>query len=149
MLFFSTICVFFYAFPLHLRGDFSLRLQTEDMGKKAQSDFLYHWNTDFTFGFQMPFSIATIETTSGSSKRLSLPFWKFVWCWLQFGDAVTQTEFCKRHASYLIYIYIQDVSAGGSTSVSMWLVSVILKYFSLSEVGTVVMLGSCHCSKSI
>jgi hypothetical protein len=71
-------------------------LQAEDMGKKAQSDFLYHWNTDFTFGFKMLFSMTTVETTSGSSKRLSLPFWKFACCWLQFGDAVTETEFLKQ-----------------------------------------------------
>jgi hypothetical protein len=33
----------------------------------------------------MPFSMTEIETTHGSSKRLSLPFWKFTWCWLHLG----------------------------------------------------------------
>lgn len=72
MLFFSTICVF-YAFSLRLRRDFSLRLQAGDMGKKAQSDFLYHWNTDFTFGFQMLFSMTAMETTCPSQLQRTKP----------------------------------------------------------------------------
>jgi hypothetical protein len=78
MLFFSpAIRVFSTSSSLRLREDFSLRLQAEDMGKKAQSDSLYRCNTYFTFGFKMPFSMTATVTTTGSSKRLSLPCWKF------------------------------------------------------------------------
>ena len=73
--FFSpAIRVFSTSSSLRLRGDFSLRSQAEDMGKKAQSDSLYRCNTYFTFGFRMPFSMATTVTTTGSSRRLGLLF---------------------------------------------------------------------------
>jgi hypothetical protein len=76
MLFFfpSSTRVFSTSSSLRLRGDFSLRLQAEDMGKKAQSDSLYRCNTYFTFGFKMLFFMTATVTTIGSARRLSLPF---------------------------------------------------------------------------
>lgn len=95
--FFPAIRVFSTSSSLRLRGDFSLRSQAEDMGKKAQSDSLYRCNTYFTFGFRMPFSMATTLTTTGSSRRLGLPFWKLTWCTIQHWTVVDWTDFRKRH----------------------------------------------------
>jgi len=97
LFFFPAIRVFSTSSSLRLRGDFSLRSQAEDMGKKAQSDSLYRCNTYFTFGFRMPFSMATTVTTTGSSRRLGLLFWKFTWCTIQDWTAVGWTEFRKHH----------------------------------------------------
>jgi hypothetical protein len=74
MLFFSAIFVFFSP-SLRLRGDFSLRLQAEDMGKKAQSDSLYRSNTYFTFDFKMTFSMTTIRTIAAISNSVTLPLY--------------------------------------------------------------------------
>jgi hypothetical protein len=101
MLFF--FCCHFHVFSsssLRLRGDFSLELPAEDMGKKAQSDSLYRCNAYFTFGFKMPFSMTTTDTISGISNSVSLPLYKFTCCCLQSSAVVSQAEFRKQLPSH-------------------------------------------------
>ena len=134
VVFFPAIRVFSTSSSLRLRGDFSLRLQAGDMGKKAQSDSLYRCNTYFTFGFKMPFSMATTVTTTGSSGTLALLFWKFTWCTIQDWTVVAWTEFRRRHTIRYIEITGDSYDVSGVALTHVTGSCFIPVFFTLSAV---------------